>query len=94
MGGRITGKSRTFSIHGTYNDFFILKYYQSWKEIVFCFENCSDLLWEKTCSSDWDLRSVEQFVRTAIFETEHFFDYLLEVSIRAYVETIKMQTGM
>ena len=47
--------------------------------MVFCCQNCSDLLWEIKCSSDWEkllkfeaggqefaevLRSVEQFVRT------------------------------
>ena len=23
-------------------------------KMVFCYQNCSDLLWEKTCSSDWE----------------------------------------
>ena len=22
--------------------------------MVFCYQNCSDLLWEKNCSSDWE----------------------------------------
>ena len=25
-------------------------------KIVFCFQNCSDLLWEKNCSSDQEKR--------------------------------------
>ena len=48
-------------------------------KVVFCYQNCSDLLWEKNCSSDrekllkfeaegWEfariLRSLEQFVQT------------------------------
>ena len=47
--------------------------------MVFCNQNCSELLWEKNCSSDWEkllkfeaegrefvkiLRSLEQFVQT------------------------------
>ena len=47
--------------------------------MVFCYQNCSDLLWEKKCSSDGEkhlkfdaegrefskiLRSLEQFVET------------------------------
>ena len=47
--------------------------------MVFCYQNCSDLLWEKNCSSDREkllnfeaegrefakfLRSLEQFVQT------------------------------
>ena len=49
------------------------------KEMVFCYQNCSDLLWEKSCSSDWEkhlkfeaegqefakiLRLLEQFIQT------------------------------
>ena len=49
------------------------------KGLVFCFQNCSDILWEKNCSSDWEkllkfeaegrefskiLRSLEQFIQT------------------------------
>ena len=48
-------------------------------EMVFCYQNCSDLLWEKNCSSDREkllkfkaeglefakiLRLLEQFIRT------------------------------
>ena len=48
-------------------------------KMVFCYQNCSDLLWEKNCSSDgekllkfkaegWEfaklLRSLEQFIQT------------------------------
>ena len=48
-------------------------------EMVFCYQNCSDLLWEKICSSDQEkllkfeaecqefakiLRSLEQFIQT------------------------------
>ena len=48
-------------------------------EMVFCYQNCSDLLWEKNCSSDREkllkfeaegrefskfLRSLEQFIQT------------------------------
>ena len=48
-------------------------------EMVFCYQNCSDLLWEKKCPSDWEkllkfeaggrefanvLRSLEQFIET------------------------------
>ena len=48
-------------------------------QMVFCYQNCSDLLWEKKCSSDGEnflkfeaegwkfakiLRSLEQFVGT------------------------------
>ena len=47
--------------------------------MVFCYQNCSDLLWEKKCSNDREkllkfetegrefakkLRSIEQFVQT------------------------------
>ena len=47
--------------------------------MVFCYQNCSDLLWEKNCSSDREkllkfeaesrefsksLRSLEQFIQT------------------------------
>ena len=41
--------------------------------MVFCYQNCSDLLWEKKCSSDQEkllkfeaecLRSLEQFIQT------------------------------
>ena len=47
--------------------------------MVFCYQNCPDLLWEKKCFSDWEkllkykaegreyaniLRSLEQFVET------------------------------
>ena len=58
-------------------------------------QNCSDLLWEKNCSIDWEkclkfeaeggefakyLRSLEQFIQTMNgFETECFFNLLLEV---------------
>ena len=49
------------------------------QNLVFCFQNCSDLLWEKNCSSDQEkllkfkaegrefsnvLRSLEQFIQT------------------------------
>ena len=52
------------------------KKYFSRLEMVFCYQNCSDLLWEKNCSSDRKkvlkfeaegrdvLRSVEQFIQT------------------------------
>ena len=48
-------------------------------EMIFCYQNCSDLLWEKNCSSDLEkllkfeaegrefakfLRSLEQFIQT------------------------------
>ena len=48
-------------------------------EIVFCYQDCSDLLWEKKCSSDWEKhlkfkaegrefakfsRLLEQFIQT------------------------------
>ena len=48
-------------------------------KMVFCYQNCSDLLWEKNCSSDQErslkfntggqkfsefLRSLEQFIKT------------------------------
>ena len=51
------------------------------KKLVFCYQNCSDLLWEKKCSSDEQkllkfeaegreftkfLRSLEQFIQTVI----------------------------
>ena len=47
--------------------------------MVFCYQNCSDLLWEKKCFSEWEkllkfedegqefanfLRSLEQFIQT------------------------------
>ena len=47
--------------------------------MVFCYQNCSDLLWEKKCFCDWEkllkfeaegwefaniLRSLEQFIQT------------------------------
>ena len=49
------------------------------KKMVFCYQNCSDLLWQKNCSSDQEkllkfeaegrefakfLRSLEQFIQT------------------------------
>ena len=57
------------------------------KNMVFCLQNCSDLLWEKI-SSDRGfanfLRLLEQFIQTvkgqANFETECFFNLFLEVS--------------
>jgi hypothetical protein len=52
--------------------------------MVLCYQNCSDLLWEKKCSSDQDqglefanfLRSLEQFIQTVkgqnnVFLTEY-----------------------
>ena len=51
--------------------------------LVFCYQNCSDLLWEKNCSSDREillkfkaegrefakfLRSLEQFIQTVKVE--------------------------
>ena len=35
-------------------------------KMVFCYQNCSDLLWEKNCCSDREklLRSLEQFIET------------------------------
>ena len=61
-----------------------LHYFLIWREIfkseiVFCYQNCSDLLWEKNCSSDGEknlkfkaegrefakfLRWLEQFIQT------------------------------
>ena len=38
-----------------------------WKHLVFCYQNCSDLLWEKNVLGQEfakSLRSLEQFVRT------------------------------
>ena len=50
-----------------------------WREMVFCYQNCSDLLWEKIVSSDREkllkfeaegqefakfMRSLEQFIQT------------------------------
>ena len=52
---------------------FITKYSP---KMVFCYQNCSDLLWEKNCSSDWEkllkfeaegqefAKSLEQFIQT------------------------------
>ena len=52
--------------------------------MVFRYQNCSDLLWEKKCSSDWEkllkldaegwefakfLRSLEQFIQTVEGQT-------------------------
>ena len=45
-----------------------------WKSMVFCYQNCSDLLWEKNVlvikENFWNsrlrLRSLEQFIRTKI----------------------------
>jgi hypothetical protein len=64
--------------------------------MVFCFQNCSDLLREKNCSSDREkalkfeaegqefaniLISLEQFIQTVKFLlTECFFNLFLEVS--------------
>ena len=31
----------------------IQRYFES-LELVFCYQNCSDPLWEKNCSSDWE----------------------------------------
>ena len=54
-------------------------YVSSFKWMVFCYQNCSDLLWKKNCSSDREkllkfeaegrefakiLRSLEQFIQT------------------------------
>ena len=55
---------------------------KSWKWYIFCFQNCSDLLWEKNCCSDREKllkfevegrefaecwRSLEQFIQTEQF---------------------------
>ena len=66
------------------------------RTMVFCFQNCSDLLWQIKCYSDWETwgwkprirkifeRSLELFIRTVkgrrIFETECFFYVFLEIS--------------
>ena len=51
--------------------------------MVLCCQNCSDLLWEKLLKFKAEgrefckiLRSLEQFIRTAIFETEWLFNFL------------------
>ena len=56
-------------------------YFSHCAEMVFCYQNCSDLLWEKNCSSDREkrlkfeaegrefakiLRSLEQFIQTVV----------------------------
>ena len=64
--------------HKTWNTLYIFKYeYQKYCKSVFCYQNCSDLLWEKNCTSDQEkllkfeadgqefsknLRSLEQFI--------------------------------
>ena len=58
------------------------------KEMVFCYHNCSDLLWEKNCDSDRKkllkfeaevrefakfLRSLEQFIQTVKGQKKTFW---------------------
>ena len=67
------------------------------KATVFCYQNCSDLLWEKivlvikknfwNSRLKWSERS-EQFV-----VTECFFNLFLEVSNVLSIRTIKIQIG-
>ena len=42
----------------TFRSFSFQKYQtllqQKNRKTVFCYQNCSDLLWEKNCSSDWE----------------------------------------
>ena len=59
----------------------------AWVRMVFCYQNCSDLLWEKNCSSDREkllkfeaegrefakkLRSLEQFIQTVKGQNNYF----------------------
>ena len=50
--------------------------------MVSFFKNCSDMLWEKKCSSDWEW--LEQILK----QKTGFFNLLLETS--SDIETIKM----
>ena len=83
------------------------------KFLVFCFENCSDLQWEKNVllsSMDlekllqircWRLRTRTIYSNSEIFETEFFFNLLLEVPVRSdtigtieiIIVTIEMTIG-
>ena len=36
------------------NKSFIILLFFSWRTMVFCYQNCSDLLREKNCSRDWE----------------------------------------
>ena len=64
-------------IHNSFEQIFAG--FRKTRELVFCYQNCSDLLWEKNCSSDREkllkfeaegrefakfLRSLEQFIQT------------------------------
>ena len=50
--------------------------------LVFCFQNCSDLLWEKNVLMIEILNNnlFEQWKVRPFFETERFFNLFLEVS--------------
>ena len=57
--------------------------------LVFCFQNCSDLLWEKKMFCDREkLLKFEAdglFKQWKVFETECFFNLLLEISQILYM---------
>ena len=55
-------------------------------EMVFCYQNCSDLLWEKICSSDR-----EQFLK---FEAEgQEFAKILRY-LEQFIQTVKVQNNL
>ena len=56
-------------------------------EMLFCFENCSDLLWEKNVPVFFHFNNLlEQWKVGTILETEYFFNLLLEVFTSKYFE--------
>ena len=53
----LSKSSQTFDFHGHFlvlNNLTNNPLESIWKLYNFCYQNCSDLLWEKNCSSDWE----------------------------------------
>ena len=55
------------------------------QQLVFCYQNCSNLLWEKNCSSDWKIvlkfKAEGQEFSKFLISPEQFIQ-----TLRAYLE--------
>ena len=49
--------------------------------MVFCYQNCSDLLWEKTCSIDWE--------KLLKFEAEGWEFAKVLISLEQFIQRVK-----
>ena len=79
-----------------FTSFFLLWLWQSFLQLVFCFQNCSDLLWEKivlvieiTSKNYSNIERSVQFMKQNAFLT-----FFLEVSQIQYIRTIKKKIGI